>query len=338
MALMGEIPLLDPILLPQVVQEFDGNEDLMARSLVSIDHDTQPIWAYDIEQADRGKLESYQAPNTEARLLPHSGFGHMTGTYAYTRIKKMFSPTTLRTLRALGEGRASAQAGEQYVMRELQIMRDQIMRQEEYAIWEMIKGSWTYKTESGASFTVNYGVPSGNKVTTSSDANWITNGGTAGKAIADIGAMKRQVSHLTGRPIQRAYANHKTFERIMGHPDFKANLSDVQKDLYTRENYVPRFYGIDWYEYDGGYVNDSDTFTPYIPNDLIIFFTDLSVNNPLVLKYGPSLDHDSPAGWTGTFTKTWIEPDPSNRQVLMEVQYMPILLNPNKIATLDIDA
>ena len=52
--------------------------------------------------------------------------------------------------------------------------------------------------------------------------------------------------------------------------------------------------------------------------------------------YGPSVDDSAPAGWTGLYTKSWKEEDPSTRQVLMEIQYMPMLTHPFKVATMNI--
>jgi hypothetical protein len=46
---------------------------------------------------------------------------------------------------------------------------------------------------------------------------------------------------------------------------------------------------------------------------------------------GPAADDDAPDGFVGRFTKTWKEPDPSQRQVLMESNAMPVLYQPDHV-------
>ena len=341
---MGEIAILDPRVLPRVVRQYDAAESLIGKSLVTEESDTQPTWEYDIEVHTQAALTKYVAPNGEAVLVDQLPVGHMAGSYAYQRMKKRFNPSTLRLLRRVGEGLASAAAGEERVVRETQAFRAEMVRAEEKAIWDMMRGSWTFTTESGVQYTIDYGVPSNHKVTVS------TTWGEAGDdPIGDIAAMKRRVSRDCGYPIARAYMNEKTITKFKELPEVsgginstsattkQGQLSEEQKREFQNERRISRFHGIDWIEYDAGYLAGGigSLYTPYIPDDVIIFVVD-SPSNPFVFKYGPSIDDSAPADWTGPFTKTWKEEDPSARNVLIEVQYMPILLNPFKVATLDI--
>lgn len=334
---MPELSILNPIILPRVIQEFDAPESLLGKTLVDVDNDTQPFWTYDIEIADRGKLESYQAHNTEGRLLDQLPVGSFKGDYAYTRIKKSFSPSTLRLLRAIGEGSATAAAGEAKVLREMNDMVMKINRQEEFAIWQMIQGSWTFKVESGLTYTIDYKIPATHKPTLAGNARWSR---SADAPVVDVEAIKRTLIQNSGYPVSYALMNGKTLSRMYELPEVKEYLNDEQKGIYTRERTIARWNEIDWRSYNGGYVtqdaNGDDVYNYYIPDNKIIFFTESPSYNPFVFKYGPSVDHEAPGDWTGLFTKSWLEPDPSARQVLMEVQYMPILLNPLRVGVLDI--
>lgn len=334
---MAELSILNPIILPRVVTEFDAPEQMLGRTLVEVDNDTQPFWEYDIEISDRGKIESYQAHNTEARLIDQLPVGNMKGDYAYTRIKKSFDPSTLRLLRAVGEGSASTAAGEAKVLREMEDMRMKLMRQEEYAIWQMFQGQWTYKEESGISYTIDYKVPAAHKVTKMGQARW---GMSSDDPVGDVEAIKRTLLQNSGYPVEYAIMNGKTLSRMYELPEVREFLSDEQKGLYTRERTIARWYEVDWRSYNGGYVTKdamgNDIYNYYIPDNKIIFFTQSPSYNPFIFKYGPSVDHEAPPGWTGVYTKSWTQPDPSTRFGLMEVQYMPIMTNPLRIAILDI--
>ena len=344
---MAEIAILDPRVLPRVVQEYEAGEEFYGlTSIVDDESDTQPFWEYDIEVHSRGAMQRYNSHNSEAVLLDQLPVGHMQGAYAYQRVKKKFSPTTLRFLRRVGEGLASAAAGEEKVVRETEDIRLQIRRAEEDAVWKMLQGTWSFKTETNITYNIDYKIPSDHKVDVGT--GW---GLSGDDPIGDISAIKRVVQRNSGFPIRRAIMNNVTITKFYELPevsggitnsvDKQGQLSDMQKQSFQNERVIPRFHGIDWVEYDAGYLaGDNPTlaegiYTPYIPDNMIILLTD-GGTNPFKFKYGPAVDHDAPNDWTGVFTKSWIEPDPSVRQVLMELQYMPMLTNPYKLATMDV--
>ena len=334
---MPEITVLNPIILPQVVQEYDAPESMIGKSIVQEDSDDQPFWEYDIEVDDRGKLESYQAHNTEARLLDQLPVGTMRGNFAYTRVKKSFTPSTLRLLRAIGNSQASAQAGEDRVLKEVNDMRMKIMRQEEYSIWQMFQGSWTFRVESGMTYTIDYKIPMDHKPVKTGNEKW---GGTADIVAADIELMKRTIIQNSGYPIAYAIMNPKTLAKVYELDELRMFLSDEQRREYTNSRSVSQWNEIDWRSYNGGYttkdVDGNNIYHYYIPDNKIIFFAESPTYNPFIFRYGPSVDHAAPNGWTGVFTKSWEQEDPSTRFVLMEVSYMPIMLNPLRIGILDV--
>ena len=342
---MAELSILNPRVLPGVVAQYDAPEDLLGLTLVDKTSDNQPMWEYDIEVHTGAALRKYTAPNTEAILIDQAPVGHMQGRYAYQRFKKAFSPTTLRLLREVGQNLASTEAGERRVVRETELMRQEMMRAEEIAVWQMFQGFWSFTTESGVKYDINYGVPDNHKVSVTTA--W---GASGDDPVGDISSIKRRVQRDCGFPITRAYMNGPTMSRFYELPEVSGGylagsvaeskqglLSDEQKRSFNNERIIPRWHGIDWIEYDGGVLEDGigSTYTPYIPDNMIIFKVDGGMNS-YMLQYGPSLDHGAPPNWTGVFTKSWEEEDPSERQVLFEVQYMPILLNPFKVATMNI--
>jgi hypothetical protein len=206
------------------------------------------------------------------------------------------------------------------------------LRSEEIAIWAMLTGSWAYTLMNGATVTVNYRLPAAHTPTVGTD--W---GAGGDDPVGDLFAWKRVVSRASGFPIRQAWLNGATFETFYNLAEVSANLSDVQRDKYRNEGMVPRFLGIDWFEYDGGYQNAAGTFVPYIPDERIIFIAPGGTDN-LSMNYGPSADLGAPEMHTGPFTKSWDEEDPSGRQFLLEQNYMPFLKKPFQILTADTTA
>ena len=330
---MPEIGLLEPRVLNGVINEFDAPEDFLGHQLVGTpDRDINPSWEYDVELPVRGAQTTFNTPNAEARIVDHTPISHKTGGYAYVRDKKIFSPTTLRWLRAAGENTVNRRNAERYVLKEVRALRLQHLRGEEIAIWEMLKGRWQYSTTTGATIDINYfeGLPATFSSMYNPQAATLWNAANA-KPIADIGTWKRQISRATGYAIQYAYLNSVTMARFLALDEVTEFLSDRQKDRFTSERVLPRFMGIDWYEYDGGYALDdvAGTYTPYIPDGYIIFIAP-GGDDIFNMLYGPSADHDAPLGHTGPFTKSWLEPDPSARQFLIENNFMPVLRKPRQ--------
>jgi hypothetical protein len=52
---------------------------------------------------------------------------------------------------------------------------------------------------------------------------------------------------------------------------------------------------------------------------------------PLELMIGPTADDEAPAGFTGKFAKTWKDKDPSARQYLLELNFLPVITRPEQM-------
>lgn len=325
-----EISLLEPRPLNGLVRKFAGevSESLLGLTLIGASMpDINPTWEYDILRGNRDRSEP-NTPNSEANLIDHMKHGKMTGAYVYLRDKKMFNPTTLRWLRAAGENVVASDNARRMVAAELSDMVLRQQRFQEFTVWQMFQGSLTYTHKGGASVTVDFGISNSHKPSVA-----VTWGASGDDPIGDIGAVKRLFTRDSGVRATDAYMNDVTWAEFNVLPELRAQLSEEQKRQITSEGFLSRFQGLNWHPYDGGFV-ENDTFSAYIPDDKIIFLA--RDNNPYEMKWGPSADDDSPDGHTGPFSKTWKEKDPSNRQVLVELNFMPVLFRPDQVVILDV--
>jgi len=330
---MPEISLLEPRVLNGVVSSFldDIGPELRGMNLIGApQRDLNPVWEYDIIRGNRD-VTSANAPNAEARRVDHIKYGVMTGSYIYLRDKKQFNPTTLRWLREPGNNEVTRGNAESMVMRELLDMDNRQKRFMEKTIWDMFKGTVSYTHEGGATISLNYGISSTHNPTLTK--KWDSANTTTPDVIADVQTWKTLTVRDTGAPLTTAYMNSKTMAHFQARVAQSGGvaftvLSDRQKEQYNTTGIVPNFLGISWVEYDGGYV-DGETYTPYIPDGYVILLA--PQNSPWGMKYGPTADDDAPMGTTGSFSKTWREPDPSNRQVLIERIFIPCLFRPDQV-------
>jgi len=322
---MPEISLLQPRILLGVVQSFltDVSPSLRGLTLLGPGRgDLNPTWEYDMIRGARDR-STPNAPNAEAHRRDHLIYRKLTGSYIYLRDKKTFNPTTLRWLREPGNTAVTRGAAERAVMMELLDLENAQKRYMEYVTWAMFTGAYTYTHTGGGTTAVDYLIQASHKPTAS--PVWAAAGDDP---IGNIQAWKQLITRDAGATPTTVYLNNTTMTKFIKLPEVISQLSDRQKQVYTTEGMVPRFMGLDWIEYDGGYV-ESSTYYPFIADDKLIIVA--PENNPWEMRFGPSADHEAPPGTTGAFSKSWLEPDPSNRQVLLEKNFMPILTRPDHV-------
>ena len=264
-----EISLLQPRPLNGVIQFFlqDISPTLRGLSLLgSPQTDLNPNFEYDIIRGNRD-LSGPNAPNNEAKKLDHIVYQKLTGSYIYLRDKKTFNATTLRWLREPGNTEVIRRNAERAVMNELVDMENRQKRYMEWVVWQMFSGEFTYTAEGGATSTINYGVRSAHKPT---GIDW---GNASSDPIGNVAAWRRMIERDSGASPTMAYLNNVTMTKLLKHPivngrDNKPGLlSDQQKQRYTTEFMLPRLWGLDWVQYDGGHITKDDmgrdVYNPY---------------------------------------------------------------------------
>jgi len=340
---MPDISLLDPLVLNGVVSKFTTPQTLLLlNSLPSSPSDTPNSVTWDVLKGSR-QVATFNIPNAEAQILDRLGHSQESAKLAYVRVKKVFSPTSLHWLREPGQ--IAATNAEFYVTRELQDMSQAIDLLQEQALWGALRGSLTYLLPDGAATTVDYKFPASHLV--SSGTVWTT--ATPVQLVNDIVAWKRLVTtHGRVKPTT-AYCSTLTVQKIFN--SFAGNagasilttggafpmgtmLSDRMKDAYYNNAMIPGFCGLDWYEVEEVYTDSNGLLQRFVgdgsSSNAEVFIGNYSDNRPVETKYGKSADDDAPEGLYGKFTKTWKEHDPSQRQVLMELSFLPVVTRPEQ--------
>lgn len=272
--------------------------------------------------------------------MPKLGVGQLTAGYFYCREKKVFEPTTTYWLRR--EGTLASKRAEEHVTRELQDLVDRVERFKEYCIWRGMFTGFINIDEPDVKAQVDYGIAATHRPVLAAGEKWDYTETIDGiltytaPVREQINAFKRLTTRDGQAQITDAYANNFTLDVLMRNMAFSGNLiSDRQKDALQKENRIPGLWGITWHEYDLGYeIEDSidpvlNTFAPYIPDGVVVFVA--PAGRPFEMLSGPCADFDAGPDRTGRFSKTWIEPDPSARQGLVEENFFPALYRPDNI-------
>ena len=342
---MPEISLLQPVVLRGVVERFTAPESLAMLSRIPQTPNPFPTAQWEVIRGSRA-IARPNVPNSEAHIVPRLGRASASAAFVYLREKKVFEPTTLHWLRrAAGslDQLASHQA-EEAVLREMADLNTRLDNFAEWMIWQSLTGTLVFDYPD-VQASVDYKFLPTHKP--SAATGWNTAGPTS--IVEDIRAWKRLIRRDGRVEAQEAYATEKTIARIFN--AFAANglnapgtaggiiLSDRMRDQYYQTGVIPGFMGLDWKVQEAVYdaAGAAYTSSPTDPGQETMFLADdalilgnFTENRPIELFIGPTADEEAPENFTGKFTKSWIEKDPSARQILIEWNLLPVITRPEQ--------
>ncbi len=333
---MPDISLLEPMVLRGVVEKFTAPE-----SLVMLGRIPQTPWPYpsvtwDVIRGSR-MVAKPNVPNSEAHIVPRLGRSQESAAFVYLREKKVFEPTTLHWLRTPGE--LAARNAEQAVLREIADLNQRFDNFAEYMIWGALKGNLIFDYPD-VQANVDYKLPASHKP--NPGVGWDT--ATPQQIVNDIRAWKRLIVRDGRVPAKEAYTTELTLSYIFDSfantgnaaGNFMAGtlLSDRMKDQYYAQGTLPGFMGLQWNTIESVYEDDAGSATMFVP-DNALFLGNFTDQRPIELMVGPTADDEAPANFTGKFSKTWKEKDPSARQYLLEWNLLPVITRPEQFVYVD---
>lgn len=321
---MPDISLLEPIVLRGVVEKFTAPESLVMLGRVPQTPWPFPSVTWDVIKGSR-MVAKPNVPNSEAHVVPRLGRSQESAAFVYLREKKTFEPTTLHWLRVPGE--LAARNAERAVLREVADLNQRFDNYAEYMIWSAMKGMLSFDY-GDVQATVDYKLPASHKP--NPGTGWDT--ATPQQIVNDIRAWKRLIMRDGRVPAREAFATELTLSYIFdsfattGTANFPggALLSDRMKDNYYSQGTLPGFMGLQWNTIETVYDDDQGVATLFVP-DNALFIGNYTDQRPIELMVGPTADDDAPSNYTGKFSKTWKEEDPSARQVLLEWTVLPVV-------------
>lgn len=337
---MPDIPLLRPAVLRGVVEKFTPADSLVMLNKLPKNPWPFPTAQWDVIAGSRA-VASPNVPNAEAHIVPRLGRSQGNASFIYLREKKVFEPTTLHWIRTPGE--TAATNAEKAVMREVGDLNQRFDNFAEWACWRALTGTLTINTPH-VQATVDYQFPATHKPTVGT--SWAS--ATPQQIVADIRAWKRLVSRDGRVPASTVYTSEVTIQRVFDSfattGDDLVNffggtlLSDRMKDEYYRTGALPGFMGLDWTVVEGIYNSTDSGYeelpptgeeTMFVPDDAL-FMGNFTANTPIEILEGPTADDEAPEGFTGKFSKTWKDKDPSARQFLLEWNFLPVITRPEQ--------
>ncbi len=342
---MPEISLLQRKVLQGVVEKFTAPETLTMLSRISKTPWPYPTVEWEVVRGSRAVARP-NVPNSEAHIVPRIGRSQEAASFIYLREKKTFQPTTLHWLRKVANNTgdlANRQNAEAAVLREMTDLNQRFDNYAEFSIWQAFTGNLVLDYPD-VQANVDYKFLPSHKPTVTT--GWAE--ATPTQIVADVRAWKRLISRDSRTTANEAYVTQKTLDYVFTSfatggtgADAKvgAYLSDRMRDQYYATGTLPGFMGLSWNVQESVYDSTGAAYTsqPTDPGEESMFLADDAVllgnftqNDPFTLFEGPSADDDAGDGYTGKFSKTWKDADPSARQILLEWNILPVIYRPEQ--------
>lgn len=325
---MPEISLLEPTVLRGVIEKLDKPETLVLSRALPKTPWPFPSVTWDVVKGSR-TVAKPNVPNSEAHIVPRLGVSQESAAFVYLREKKVFEPTTLHWLRAPGTINNTRNA-EQAVLREVRDLNQRFDNFVEWCCWQALTGNLAFDFPD-VQANVDYKIPASHRPTVGT--SWAT--ATPVQIVNDIKAWKRLIARDARVPARDVWLTESTMDRIfnafVANGSAPANLmSDRMKDQYYASGVMPGFLGLNWHTVESFYETDAGLNAMFVPDDAL-FLTNLSEGRAMEIYEGPTADDEAPDGFTGKFSKTWKEKDPSARQFLLEYHFLPVITRPEQI-------
>lgn len=332
---MPDISLLEPTVLRGVVEKLMAPENLPLLSSLPRTPWPFPSATWDVIKGSR-MVARPNVPNSEAHIVPRLGISQESAAFVYLREKKVFQPTTLHWLRAPGT-LSTTQNAETAVLREVNDLNQRFDNFGEWCCWQALTGAINFDYDD-VNANVDTKIPSSHKITVASGDGWGDLGTTEEDRIAAstrivtmIKAWKRLIMRDARVAARDAWLTEPTMDLIFN--AFANNpllLSDSKKDQYYNTGILPGFLGLNWHIVESVYDSDSGVPTLFVP-DNSFFLTNLDEGRAMEIYEGPTADDEAPDNFTGKFSKTWKEKDPSARQFLLEWHMLPVITRPEQV-------
>lgn len=322
---MPNIPLLDPVVLRGVVEKFTAPEEMLMLNRLPQVPWPYPTATWDVIRGSRSVAKP-NVPNSEAHIVPRLGRSQESASFIYLREKKVFEPTTIHWIRTPGQ--LAAINAEAAVMREIGDLNIRFDNFEEFCIWRALSGLLTLDYPD-VQASINYKFPSTH--TPFVGTNW--NSATPQQIVNDFRVWKRLIARDGRVPAKEAFLTEFTMSYIFNsftrNFDSAVLLSDRMKDQYYSSGIIEGFLGLDWTITESVYETDAGLQTLFVPDNSVLL-ANLDDNRPVEMLIGPTADDDAPTGFTGKFSKTWKDKDPSARQYLLEHIFLPVITRPEQ--------
>ena len=332
----AQIVYPDPQLITEVISEFQPDPaEYMGLSKCPMEttaYNSSPkVISWDILGPGGGMTQPH-ALGTNPRMVKQTALKTKSMKTAYWKEFIRLDEADLLEVRNVGP-RFQERAAETLVMRSVNRLDNRLFTRMEWLVWQMFNGTLSLN-ENGIIRTIDYEIPAGNQITVAT--LWSN---PASDPISDIQGFAQVFSNL-GTEIDEIWINMQTAINLC--------KNTILRDLVRQSSNVTRIgvgnVGALLMElagvpgriviYDKGYLNDSLTFTRFIPNGRAHVFARQVASQGKFCEFActPSLYNGGISGATGgRFVRTLDKTDDIHKayyDIMMGLYGLPVMFHP----------
>lgn len=326
--------VLDPYFLTEVVRNIrtDINQFRGAQLLtggVDLKTELGLTIEYDVTYDETGMTPPTQL-NDLSSIREKTKVDHLNFTNQEWREKKVIDRDKIAKLRAPGTDLEKLWA-EEYMVEAMVELNQRLETRFEWMRWQALSGSLIIPaTANMPARPIDYKVPNGMKPTAATLWSDTANA----DPLTDIDIWKLLFRGTGAKPI-KLLANQKTDNRLKQNGKIRDLLKTTYgKDVLAadslRQVVAAQLDGLQYEVYDGGYLDDSGTFYPFIPDNVAIIVGEGMTGTVMDLVTSPNNYEDIFRGHTGKFALTkLIAGDPDQWNVINGATVLPRLKHVN---------
>jgi hypothetical protein len=316
---IADYPQLRPIVLQKVIEATPAPK-FIGSQLLPDEPDFTDVFTWEV--LDRGRQRAGLVPRDgEAKIVPFVPQTVKTAPSAFIKAKSLLTESILEYLRYPG---TYAAAAEKQVAEAVVRLNRQVDIEKEWLIMSaLVNGAITYTEAGGYSFSVDYGVPTGNKPTAS--PLW-SNTSTA-DVLGNVLAWKQIIAENGGTNIV-GLCNSTVFSYMVQNAAIRTLLTGNIVNP-TDPTIFATILGIEkLYVYDALYTDlDGTTTAKFLPNNkFILLALGEAGDNFGGFRQAPSLYNNHKPG---RFVYTTAVEDPAGVWVIVGEYGLPVIYHPN---------
>ena len=322
--------VLDPYFMTEVVQNIrtDINSFRGAQLLtggVDFKQELGLTIEYDVTYDDTG-MTPPTGLNDPSPIHTPPVVKHMNFTNQEWREKEVIDREKIATLRKPGN-KLEQLWGEEYMIERLIRLNGRLETRFEWMRWKSLSGSLVVPaTKNKPAITIDYGVPAANKPT----AATLWSNTAASDPLADIDEWILKFRGSGARAV-KIIANKKVDTYLKQNAKIRDLLKTTYgKDVLSADSLAfvigQQLNGLQYEVYDGGYIDDSGNFLPFIPDNAVIILGQGMTGTIMDLVTSPNNYEDIFTGHPGKFALAKLIPgDPDQWTVINGATVLPRL-------------
>ena len=324
----GELEILHHKVLTATVSDFKF-DSLLGVKLFPLQQIDGITARWDIVSPSRQK-GAFRIPGEPATRVELEKVSSRTATCILMLLEKALDEATLAWLRLAGEedvasARARITAEEVELARRIQLAK-------EWTVWQALTGTLVIDQEN-LKLTVDYGLDESH--TPTAEASWAT---TTTDIPTDVRDWKKLVAQDSGYVAGDAFVNEGVMAYMMKNENVKDVIGETSlKEQLAQEGYITRFMGLNWHVYDAGYLDASDTFHSFIPDDTVIIVPGQKVYGRMQVG-----TQEVPTGFSetvrvyGRFAYAVTQANPPGVNLYVGENFLPVVTLPGAVVSADV--